>query len=440
MKGSVPNRARHRRESGQVMLLFVLLIVVLLLFVGLGIDLGFSYITQANLSKAVDAAALMGANSLSQGTNTAEAVARGAFALNYGTLNSGRDVEGSQNVIVQIFNDANGNQAMHVTATVKINTFFIRVLPQWSTLTVASDAEAARANVIMTLVLDTSQSMAQFRGPPPGGNGTGSGGGQYLPGAITTFLNNFDETHDQAAMVSFATIQQNAFYGGTLTQPKPTQPFKSPIITAVNNFNYDGYTFSQGGLTNALVMENNATIPVNESVVKIVVFCTDGRADVIQNTFNCPPVSLYNYGGEDVCPGRIHLFDPDTGVTLDTVDADCGTFPNVCTGATDFFSAKTGSMEKFCCDKVTAESQFRAIQVANQMRGNGIIVYSIGVGSGLTPDLGFLGFLQQVANDPNAPGYVATHYDGEAVVANDPSQLGVVFQEIASKILVRLTK
>src|ERR1035437_10575269 len=103
----MPNRTGRVRDSGQVMVLFVLLMVVLVLFIGLGIDLGFSYITRANLSKAVDAAALMGAMNLSQGTNTAQAVALSAFDLNYGV--SSRDVN-DPHVDVQIFNDARSEE------------------------------------------------------------------------------------------------------------------------------------------------------------------------------------------------------------------------------------------------------------------------------------------------------------------------------------------
>ncbi len=291
----MPNRVRMRRDCGQALVLFVLLMVVLILFIGLGIDLGFSYITRANLSKAVDAAALLGASSLAQGTVTASAVAQSAFAMNYGTLNTSRDVDDPK-VDVQIFNNQTGNESVHVTATVSINTFFIRVLPQWSTLQVASDAEAARANVIMTLVLDTSGSMGR---PYP----SGSGGGQYLPGAVTAFINNFDDTHDQAAMVTFSTIPKNVFFGGSSAKPQPTQPFRDAITQDVNAFTWAGYTFSQGGLANALAIENNAAIPTGESVVKVVVFCTDGLANIIQDTFDCPPSTTMNYGGKDSCDG-----------------------------------------------------------------------------------------------------------------------------------------
>ena len=435
MKNSMPNSARTRRDCGQVLVLFVLLMVVLILFVGLGIDLGFSYITRAELSKSVDAAALMGAKSLSQGRDAAEAVAYSTFDLNYGV--SSRDAE-APHVDVQPFTDANNNEVVHVTATVNINTFFIRVLPHWSTLAVAADAEATRANVIMTLVLDTSGSMDPSRGP--GGTGTGSGGGQYLPGAVTTFINNFDDTHDQAAVVSFATIPKNIFFGGSPARPQPTQPFRNAIVTDVNAFTWDGYTFSQGGLANALVIENNATIPVNESVVKVVVFCTDGLANIIQGTFDCPPSTILNFGGKDSCDGGpgVNFCDSITGKLLCSNVVD-GAVPPCCPGATNgFFSAATGIMEPFACTDVTAEARFRAVQVARQMRDAGIIVYSIGVGTGID-----LNFLQQVANDPalaGTLGYRPTQRDGQAVVANDVSQLGIVFQQIADKILFRLTK
>ena len=43
-------------NRSQTLILFVLFMFMLILFVGLGIDLGFAYITRARLSKAVDAA------------------------------------------------------------------------------------------------------------------------------------------------------------------------------------------------------------------------------------------------------------------------------------------------------------------------------------------------------------------------------------------------
>src|ERR1039458_5410684 len=86
------NSVRHlqQRQHGQTMLLFVLFMVVLFVFAGLGIDLGFAYITRARLSKAVDSACLAAVRNIGAGTVTAGAIATNAFFANYGV--SGRDV------------------------------------------------------------------------------------------------------------------------------------------------------------------------------------------------------------------------------------------------------------------------------------------------------------------------------------------------------------
>jgi len=269
-------------------------------------------------------------------------------------------------------------------------------------------------------VLDVSGSMDPKSGPPPGGNGSGSGGGKYLPDAVTTFINNFDDTNDNVAMVKFSTVQQNVFYGGSPSQP--THPFRSTIISDVDAFSWNGSTFSQGGLTNGLVLENNATIPPGESIIKIVVFCTDGLANLVQDHLNCPPSKLVNFGGQDPPSTGWNPYDPVTG-------------NGVSCGASTFVSAITGTSKTLNRANISADATYRAVQVANEMRADGIIVYAIGVGTGINAT-----FLAQVANDPSTPGYVATSYDGEYVVANDVSQLSAVFQAIASKILLRLTK
>jgi hypothetical protein len=57
-------------------------------------------------------------------------------------------------------------------------------------------------------------------------------------------------------------------------------------------------------------------------------------------------------------------------------------------------------------------------------------VYTIGLGSGVN-----MTFLEQVANDPNSPTFNPAQPVGLAVVANDPSQLQAVFDQIALQIL-----
>ena len=395
--------------------------VVLFLFAGLGIDLGFAYITRARLSKAVDSACLAAVRNIGAGTVTAGAIATNAFFANYGV--SGRDVAPPVPGITFTTDLANNNISVEVTASVTIATFFIRAIPaivpgapDWKTLTVGSDAVATRKQLIMTLVLDVSGSMGCA---PP----CGSDGGQYLPHAVQVFVGNFSDTIDKAAMIKFHEIQQNVVFTGVFpTNSQPTQPFRTAISNDVAAFTWSGSTFSQGGLTNALVMENNATVVSTNNVIKAVVFFTDGLANLVQDRLNCPPSTLFNFGGEDPPNTGYLLFDPVTG-------------NGVSCGATQFYSQKDGQFESLNRANITPDAEYRAVQVANDMRANGIIVFSIGVGSGIN-----MTFLQQVANDPAAPGYKATSYDGEALVANNPADLSQVFQVVATQILARLSK
>jgi Flp pilus assembly protein TadG len=126
-------------ERGQVLPLFALLVLVIILFVGFGIDLGFAYVSKANLSKAVDAACLTGMRNLSQGQSQAAAIARSAFNLNYGL--SGRDSR-PPTITINFSTDANNNTLLNVNATATIKTFFIRILPMWKTMNVGANAQA----------------------------------------------------------------------------------------------------------------------------------------------------------------------------------------------------------------------------------------------------------------------------------------------------------
>ena len=109
-----------------------------------------------------------------------------------------------------------------------------------------------------------------------------------------------------------------------------------------------------------------------------------------------------------------------------------------CPGVTQFKSAINGSMKDFFRTNVTADAEWRSIQVADEMRADHIVVYSIGVGTGINQT-----FLKMIANDPSlagTPGYVGTSYDGISIVANTGADLPAVFEKIADAILKRLSK
>ncbi|HUJ10903.1 MAG TPA: pilus assembly protein TadG-related protein [Verrucomicrobiae bacterium] len=441
MKANYKSHGRKRR--GQTIILFMFFMVVLVLFVGMGIDLGFAYITRARLSKAVDAACLTGIRTYRSNNEAgALALAQSAFQANYGT--SSRDAVSPYPLNIA-FDTSGPNVLLNVSATAQINTFFIRILPAVSPTTfgrflkVSSSAQGTRPNLIMTMVLDKSGSMGTSVAAG------GSNGGQYLPDAASNFITNFDDNLDKLGVVTFDSAQHDVVYTGGSGNHQPKRPFQADAVNAVNALvgHWSGATFSQGGLTNALVMENNASISAGETTVKVVVFFTDGIANTLQQSLACNGgAKLLNFGGFD--PGDncddpctwVAFMDPTTGDQLCSTSK--GGTPSCCSGVNTFFSAIDNQSEIIIHDNVTRDAEYRAIQVANDMRSAHIVVYSIAVGGNLN-----LSFLAKVANDPSlagTPDYTSTPYDGISVVANDPSQLSAVFQKVADTILARLTK
>src|ERR1700729_1101366 len=99
MKSSHKRGVRRGNQDGQALVLFFLFSIVLILFVGLAIDMGFAYVTKAQLAKAVDAATLAAVSNYS-GTDkgaAANALAINTFYANYATNGvSGRSKSGAK--------------------------------------------------------------------------------------------------------------------------------------------------------------------------------------------------------------------------------------------------------------------------------------------------------------------------------------------------------
>src|ERR1700683_2020304 len=144
------NSSKH--QHGQVLVTFVVIFPVLLLFMGLALDLGFAYVTKTALSKAADSAALAAMRNINQGQSQATAIAISAFNVNY---QSSLGTSGTQPVVnVSISNNSNNNPVVTVGATATISTFFLGIVPGFSTLNVSSSAQSTRPNLIMSLILD----------------------------------------------------------------------------------------------------------------------------------------------------------------------------------------------------------------------------------------------------------------------------------------------
>jgi Flp pilus assembly protein TadG len=413
----------RENERGQIVVLLAVSLTLMLLFMALAIDVGFAYVTKAKLSKAVDAACLTAMRNLAQGQTTAKNLAINSFNGNY--HQSGLD-SNPPSVTVSFSTDGSGNTLVNVSATATIRTFFMRILPNRETFSVSDSAQATRGKLVMTLVLDRS------------GSETSDGGSTAIPPAVTSFVNDFSNSTDEVAMVSFAS---NATVDVAINYN-----FITPITNKVHAISWGGGTFGLGGLTDGKAQNDSVVATPGQNVVKVVVYFTDGYVNVIQDTFNCTSIwgaTLYNYGGYD-SGTQVDFFNPSNGTDWGTLDSH-GNPPHSptpdCTGVTKFTSQIDGTQKSFTRAYVTADAQYRALQVANAMRAEGMYVYSIGLGTGVAQS-----FLQQIANDPASSTYNPNEPEGLAVFApNCPSsqctaELQQVFQTIAAKILLRLTQ
>jgi hypothetical protein len=209
-------------------------------------------------------------------------------------------------------------------------------------------------------------------------------------------------------------------------------------------------------LSNALAINNSVVVPTNVNAIKVVVFFTDGMANMIQNTYGCSgtatqawnfggwlnsgdPVGFWSPNGTNTCTGQECAGYVNPAGTGYSWDFACGSGscspPGFCSVTT--FPSINGGTPAITAPNIVTEAQARCIQVANQMRTNGMYVYSIGLTASASPPNPV--FLQQVANDPASPTFDPNAPRGQAVITGNGADLNQLFQQIAGDILLRLT-
>jgi Flp pilus assembly protein TadG len=455
VKPLYPGKA-SKSEHGQVWVLFGLAIAVLMVFVGMAIDYGRAYVAKTTLAKAVDAAALTAMKDVNLGTGSlpncsltsgAGATALEAFNVNFNSVPNLSVTTPTPSICFST--DVNNNTIVNVNATASINTYFIRIADffggNFNTLSVGATAQAQRNPLIMSLILDVSYSMTQ------------NGGSTALPGAVDDFIANFDpgnnDTTDWVSVVTFGTYAN--------VNLANSQPLLDPVQNVMNTqFWANGivnYTNSNAGLSQGQTQILAKTSSPN--TIRAAVFFTDGWPNIIQDNLKCGSGStttnvLYcgcDQGDESLglCGSTpIQFFNPSNCQTNNT----CGTVAGGC-AATVFPDQQTGANESlatvaYCGGPAPGQSplgsdaMYRAVKTAQAMQANNIFVYSIGMGTAITGANNAVAeeFLREVANDPNAATYNPNLPQGEAVFASTSAQLTQVFQVIAAKILLRLSK
>jgi Flp pilus assembly protein TadG len=389
--------------------------IILVLLVGLGVDLGFAYVTKAQLSKATDAAALMGVRNLFSADVVA--ISRNTFAMNY--VVSGRET-GTVVPTVTVVTDPNsGSRRLQVSASATINTFFIRVIPAYSTVTVSAEAEAIRARAVLALVLDKSGSM------------NGNGGCSALPQAVDTFVSLFVDNLDKMALCLYSSVAS--------TPVTLRQPFKNAISNGIprNCSSYAGATFMSGGLQLGWTEINREPVVPGENIIRAAVFFTDGNANIIQETVRCESgqtVRPWNFGGYDSPNNSSYAVINATSGSV----VDSGNPPDDCDnrGIRDGFPMINGGTQtNVRMSTIRDEAEDRTMYSANQMRAAGIVVYVVGLGSNVNQ-----AWLKDLANDPSSSHYNSDLPSGIAVFSPTAAELKSKFQIVAADIMGRLTR
>jgi hypothetical protein len=339
-------------------------------------------------------------------------------------------------------------------------------------------SSAARRKVMMSVVLDRSGSMIP------------DGGAMAVQSAMPAFINLFNNSFDEVALLSFSSNARIDVPIG--------HNFIAPISKSIAAMQFGGGTFGTGAGNQPILssatgapmsladLQNNsvAFLPVwwkrlfitkrrvLQKVSKVLVYFTDGMMNTVQDNFYCGPSAptvLVNYGGYD-SGNFVGFFDPacspntsGNGCTIEGGQVSqwssynglrgrVNGFPydahgDICKNAqgkpvTTFLSQQTGQQTPFIRANVTAESQYRAIYTANAMRTESPVpthIYTIGLGISVSPTT--QAFLAQLANDPRYPTYIPGQPAGEFFyIANCPSpnctaELEAAFRAIASKLL-----
>jgi Flp pilus assembly protein TadG len=263
-------RSSISSQRGYALIYMCVVLAVLLIFTGLAVDTGRAYVVQAQLSKAVDGAALAAARNLNSGDPKAEAITvfRANFPAGYlGTLSS-TDPTTDANFFKSSVNATTGVNTVTVNATATLPTTFMK-LANFNTVNVSAMGEATRRMVDLSLILDVSSSI----------------GSQWtaVRDAARVFVNAFDKNNDRVALLTFSN-------GVSILDAMPAgRGFDKAKVYA------DVPTTLPGGSTNMVEGlyrgwdELRSVAPGQQSGLRVIVLFTDGASNSVPGNYDAAP-------------------------------------------------------------------------------------------------------------------------------------------------------
>lgn len=393
---------RVRNERGTVLALVAVSLIGILGIAGLALDSARAYVTRAQLSRAVDAAALAGASSLRLGQAQAQ-VRLVALAAANGVVPG----ENATSLSYQFGTNAEGEATVEVTALRTMPTTFMRVLGR-DQVTVGSVAEATVPPLDLTLVLDQSGSLGFMNAFDD------------LQDASKTFVGNFSETLDQMGLISFSNRAQELV--------PLDQPFNSAITTQINALSSVGYTNT--GEAMRLAYEQMQSAAVRDRAVRVVVFFTDGRPTAFRGQVD-------NGANTD---------DRIAAVSWATSSRVAGYWDDPDQVSMTSYPSFDGCVNVVACgpwveQSVRQKALDYGAEWANAIRDDGVFIYTIGLGNPAASDplqVPDNNYLRLLANEDGVAS--SGQPQGSYYFAPTAAELDDVFKAVAQDILVRLTQ
>jgi Flp pilus assembly protein TadG len=262
-----PMRSVLKNEKGMVLVYMAGATTVLLLFSGLAVDTGRAYVVKAQLSKALDGAALGAARDMNSGNPQQEA--QRIFNANFPAGYLGSTLASGPTVTVTTDN-ATGRNVVNVSASATVPTTFMQ-LANFTQVTVNGSAEATRRMVDLSLVLDVS----------------GSIGSKWptVRDAARSFIGAFDATHDRVALMTFSNgsivlDQMPSSRGFNKTQVQADVPSSLP----------GGSTLMVEGLYHG--WDELRTVPSGQqSGLRVIVLFTDGASNGVPGIYDATGIA-----------------------------------------------------------------------------------------------------------------------------------------------------
>lgn len=477
-------RARtYRSEAGVAMIHMAIFMPMLLLFTGLAVDSGRAYLVKAQLSKAVDGAALSAVRNLNGGSPKGEAakVFNANFPPDFMGVTFVTDPASDPDFYEMHTVEESGVHVVTIKATATLPTTFMR-LGTLSEVTVSSASEATRRMVDLSLVLDVSGSI----GPA----------WPAVRDAARSFIDAFDPAGDRMALVTYS-------YGARVLDQMPaTFGFDKVKLKAdVPNSLPGGTTSMAEGLYRG--WDEVRAVPSGQQAgLRVIVLFTDGSGNVFPGFLDASGTAKGVFSGDfpDVTPDPTNattntpsiqgLYDTQTGAqspswlftpsNWNSTDTYTGLryLPNNSahthhrsSGIPTSFPVQSNSLKVNGVtqstkrglrnyDTVVGQYPAEVYNIRNaatnvteiiadaarsdETGDHRIRIFTIGMGNLVKMNLGTIpesseSVLMRIANDKRSPDYNSAQLEGKYYYAATAADLAPVFQQLQNQI-IRLSK